>query len=105
MHNQGFAVTSYLNIGTAVRIAYTLGFHQPQQRSEATTIHQETILRVAWTLYQLDSEICRAQGRPPNIEECSWHPTMSIEMVRKSSSLVPNQQLYIHSLAPWPTPL
>ncbi len=82
MLNQGFAIPAYLHIGTAVRIAYTLGLHQASSYAEMTTVNREIALRLAWTLYQLDCEICRPLGRPSNITICSWHPIIPSEMVR-----------------------
>lgn len=82
MQNQGFPVSAYLKIGTAVRIAYTLGLHQPQSYGEMTTLHRQNALRISWTVYQLDSEISRPPGRPCNIDGATWHPAALSEMVR-----------------------
>ncbi|OJI96475.1 hypothetical protein ASPVEDRAFT_145967 [Aspergillus versicolor CBS 583.65] len=89
LHNQGFAVSSYLNVGTAVRIAYTLGLHEPQSYAEMTTIHKETALRVAWTLYELDACMSRPSGRPCNIDPWSWHPVMPSDMMVSTGTYDP----------------
>ncbi|KAL2786700.1 hypothetical protein BJX66DRAFT_341917 [Aspergillus keveii] len=97
LHNQGFAVPSYLNIGSAVRIAYTLGLHQPEPYSEMTTVNREAALRVAWTLYQLDCEISRPPGRPCNIEVASWHPIKPSDMTVSTGTYDP-WGLFNHSV-------
>ncbi|GLA18162.1 hypothetical protein AnigIFM62618_005317 [Aspergillus niger] len=98
LHNQGFAVPAYLNVGTAVRIAYTLGLHSPESYAEMTTINRETALRVAWTLYELDACISRPSGRPCNIDERTWHPVIPTEMTVASGTYDP-WGLFNHSVA------
>ncbi|KAL2834802.1 hypothetical protein BJY01DRAFT_223956 [Aspergillus pseudoustus] len=89
LHNQGFAVASYLNVGTAVRIAYCLGLHAPQSYAEMTTIQREAAMRVACTIYELDACISRPSGRPCNIDPGSWHPSMPSEMAVSTGTYDP----------------
>lgn len=45
---------------------------------------REPALRIAWTLYQVDSDISRSTGRPSSIDEASWHPIMPSEIFASS---------------------
>ncbi|KAH8894408.1 hypothetical protein GQ53DRAFT_82957 [Thozetella sp. PMI_491] len=79
MYNEGFPIPSYLYIGTAVKIAYTLGLHQPKAYASMTASNRETALRMAWTMYQVDCEVSRPTGRPTSIDQANWHPIMPSE--------------------------
>ena len=59
-----FFNAAYLHIGTAVRIAFSLGMHVDKFPISCGRVQREHARRLWWTLYNLDSAMALANGRP-----------------------------------------
>jgi hypothetical protein len=78
-----YSVSAYLMLGTAVRIAYTLGQHRNLSPKMRRSVEREQSRRLWWTVYQLDQEIAIRLGYPCAIvDETTWIQTpLSSEQV------------------------
>ena len=59
-----FFNAAYLHIGTAVRIGFSLGLHVDKFPISQGRVQREHARRLWWTLYNLDSAMALANGRP-----------------------------------------
>ncbi len=65
-----FGNTAYVYVGSAARIAYTLGLHSLADNGPPRhSLHQQTDLRLFCTLYMLDLDITLCYGNPPAVGE------------------------------------
>ncbi|KAF9886734.1 hypothetical protein FE257_011111 [Aspergillus nanangensis] len=76
MHAMCYSTAAYLHIGTAVRIAFSLGLHHDIFPKTTTSVERERARRVWWTIYTLDYEMASRFGYPCSIvEEVSFMTT------------------------------
>lgn len=64
MHGMCYSVAAYLYLGTAVRIAFSLGLHHDIFPCTKTSVERERERRVWWTIYTLDYETASRFGYP-----------------------------------------
>jgi hypothetical protein len=64
-----FGHTAYVYIGSAARIAFTLGLHSQGDSGPRHSLHKQTDIRLFCTLYMLDLDITLCYGDPPAISE------------------------------------
>ncbi|KAF2262883.1 aldehyde dehydrogenase [Lojkania enalia] len=62
-------VTSYLYMGAAIQMAYSLGMHRDQMPESGSAMEREQHRRIWWTLFILDQEIASRGGSPTLIDE------------------------------------
>ena len=102
-----FFNAAYLHIGTAVRIAFSLGLHVDKFPLSRGHVQREHARRLWWTLYNLDLAIALANGRPScevhsrtpleNLFTQSSQPTGYLEVTKQLTGLLKtiSQVLYI----------
>lgn len=64
-----FGNTAYVYIGTAARIAFTLGLHSHGSVGSRHSLHGQEDLRLFCTMYLLDLDVALCYGHPPAIGE------------------------------------
>ncbi len=64
-----FSNTAYIYIGSAARIAFTLGLHLQKMIESRTSLQRQIDLRVFSTLFLLDLDIALCYGNPSAISE------------------------------------
>ena len=79
-----FFNAAYLHIGTAVRIAFSLGLHVDKFPVSRGHVQREHARRLWWTLYNLDSAMALANGKP-SYEVQSQTPLPSEEFFNQPS--------------------
>lgn len=60
-----YSITAYLHLGTAVRIAFSLGLHRDVFLKSKGSLERERSRRLWWTMYILDYEMASRFGYPP----------------------------------------
>ncbi|SPO07712.1 uncharacterized protein DNG_10407 [Cephalotrichum gorgonifer] len=66
-HAMCYSITAYLNIGTAVRIGFSLGLHRDVFLRSKGSLERERSRRLWWTIYILDYEMASRFGYPCSI--------------------------------------
>ncbi|EXJ72932.1 uncharacterized protein A1O5_04081 [Cladophialophora psammophila CBS 110553] len=64
MHGSCYSMAAYLNVGAAVKIAFSLGLHRDMCSRTKDLIERERCRRLWWTIYTLDHEISIRLGYP-----------------------------------------
>lgn len=64
-----FGNTAYVYLGTAARIAFTLGLHSHGGAGSRHSLHRQEDLRLFCTMYLLDLDVALCYGHPPAIAE------------------------------------
>ncbi|KIX96374.1 uncharacterized protein Z520_07640 [Fonsecaea multimorphosa CBS 102226] len=64
MHGSCYSMAAYLNVGTAVKIAFSLGLHRDMCSRTQDLIERERCRRLWWTIYTMDHEIAIRLGYP-----------------------------------------
>lgn len=67
----GFRITSYLHMGTSIRIAFSLGLQHDRPHISQSLVTRQRNRRIWWTLYLLDQSIASRCGSPCAIDERS----------------------------------
>ncbi|TVY82146.1 putative transcriptional regulatory protein [Lachnellula suecica] len=67
----GFRITSYLHMGTSIRIAFSLGLQHDKPHVSQSVMTRQRNRRIWWTLYLLDQSIASRCGSPCAIDERS----------------------------------
>ncbi|KAH6668896.1 aldehyde dehydrogenase-like protein [Halenospora varia] len=67
----GFRITSYLYLGTGIRIAFSLGLHHDKAPFSQSLMTRQQNRRIWWTLYILDQATASRCGSPNMIDERS----------------------------------
>jgi hypothetical protein len=74
LHSTSSAPTNLLTVaynylGTAIRMAYSIGINGSPSHRITEVIDSQSALRTWWTLYSLESDICLEYGKPLCIRE------------------------------------
>jgi len=69
MQSSMFSNTSYIYIGSAARIAFTLGLHLQKAPENRSCLQRQVDLRVFSTLFLLDLDVALCYGNPFAISE------------------------------------
>ncbi|KIW29139.1 uncharacterized protein PV07_04975 [Cladophialophora immunda] len=64
MHGSCYSMAAYLNVGTAVKIAFSLGLHRDMCSRTKDLVERERCRRVWTTIYTMDHEIAIRLGYP-----------------------------------------
>lgn len=64
-----FSNAAYLHVGTAVRIAFSLGLHREKDPPNSSYMQKEYNRRLWWALYVLDYDIASRFGNPCAISQ------------------------------------
>jgi hypothetical protein len=68
-HATCYSVMAYLHIGTAMRIAFSLGLHRDVSLRNKDTLERERSRRLWWTIFVLDYEMSARFDYPSAIME------------------------------------
>lgn len=69
MHATCYSVTAYLLIGTAMRIAFSLGLHRDVSLRNRDSLERERSRRLWWTIFILDYEMAGRFDYPSAVME------------------------------------
>ncbi|KAL1891594.1 hypothetical protein Cpir12675_004903 [Ceratocystis pirilliformis] len=69
VHQSSCPDQAYIYIGSAARIAYTLGLHIKKETHARPMFQRQLELRIFCTIYLLDMDIALAHGYPPALSE------------------------------------
>lgn len=68
--------TAYIYIGSAARIAFTLGWHKQKSIESRGSLQRQVDLRVFGTLFLLDLDVALCYGNPPSMSDESTMGTL-----------------------------
>lgn len=67
---------AFMLVGSAVRLAHTIGLHRNDYNHNLGPIEKEMRNRVFWVAVSLDSQLCLQTGRPPAHDLHDFHPEL-----------------------------
>ncbi|KAI8713878.1 Fungal-trans domain-containing protein [Fusarium sp. LHS14.1] len=67
---------AFMLIGSAVRLAHTIGLHRNDYNHTLSSIEKEMRNRVFWVAVSLDIQLCLQTGRPPAHDLHDFHPKL-----------------------------
>lgn len=79
---------SFMLIGTAVRLAHSIGLHKTNHGTTADSIEQETRNKVFWVALTLDRELCLQTGRPPTHDLEHFHVQLPADCRHDDSEII-----------------
>ncbi|RSL54331.1 hypothetical protein CEP54_009953 [Fusarium duplospermum] len=79
---------AFMLIGSAVRLAHTIGLHRNDYSHNLGSIEKEMRNRVFWVAVSLDSQLCLQTGRPPAHGLHAFHPKLPIDALEDDSVIL-----------------
>lgn len=84
LQSNGYLNSAYLQIGTAARIAFSLGLRLDKYSSSDSLVSRAYARRLWWTLFLFDHDISLQMGKPcmsGSSDACHWRPPLPSEQV------------------------
>ncbi|KAH7270900.1 hypothetical protein B0J15DRAFT_543821 [Fusarium solani] len=96
LQSNGYLNSAYLQIGTAARIAVSLGLHLDKYSPSDSLVSKAYARRLWWTLFLFDHDISLQMGKPcmsGSSEVCHWQPPLPSEQIVSPGSFTPHDYL------------
>ncbi|RMJ09838.1 hypothetical protein CDV36_010537 [Fusarium kuroshium] len=96
LQSNGYLNAAYLQIGTAARIAFSLGLHLDKYSSSDSLVSKAYGRRLWWTLFLFDHDISLQMGKPSmsgSSDDCYWRPPLPSEQIVSPGSYTPHDYL------------
>ncbi|RSL82331.1 hypothetical protein CEP51_005252 [Fusarium floridanum] len=96
LQSNGYLNSAYLQIGTAARIAFSLGLHLDKYSSSDSLVSKAYTRRLWWTLFLFDHDISLQMGKPSmsgSSDVCPWRPPLPSEQIVSPGSFTPHDFL------------
>ncbi|RSL68878.1 hypothetical protein CEP53_002441 [Fusarium sp. AF-6] len=96
LQSNGYLNSAYLQIGTAARIAFSLGLHLDKYSSSDSLVSKAYARRLWWTLFLFDHDISLQMGKPSmsgSSDVCHWRPPLPSEQIVSPGSFTPHDYL------------
>ncbi|KAL5615588.1 hypothetical protein BROUX41_005627 [Berkeleyomyces rouxiae] len=102
VHQSTFPDQAYLYVGSAARIAYSLGLHIKKETHAWSMFQRQVELRIFCTIYLLDMDISLTHGYPPALSETDAVSDLHLtteQILCPSSNIAPGYQVMASQLS------
>lgn len=79
---------AFMLVGSAVRLAHTIGLHRNDYNHNLSSVEKEMRNRVFWVAVTLDSQLCLQTGRPPAHDLHDFHPRLPSDALEDDSGIL-----------------